>query len=100
MEYDFKRPERISADTGVLKEYEGRYTWEGNPDSPGVDVFMCNGVLLLDDYALNELYPCGRDVFYCTKNPWEIKFIRDAGKLVTHVELRFLRQTVMLDKIE
>lgn len=100
MEYDFKRPEIISVDTSLLREYKGRYTWEGKPDNPGVDVFIMNGILILDDYAFNELYPIGRDVFYCTKNPWKIRFIRKENGQVVNVELCFLRQNVILNKLE
>lgn len=100
MEYDFKRPEIISVDTSLLGEYKGRYTWEGKPDNPGVDVFIMNGNLILDDYAFNELYPIGRDVFYCTKNPWEIRFIRKENGQVVNLELCFLRQKVILNKLD
>ena len=100
MEYNFLRPEMISIDSSLLREYTGRYTWEGKPDNPGVDVFIMNGILILDDYAFNELYPIGKDVFYCTKNPWEIRFIREENGQVDKVELCFLRRKVILNKLE
>ena len=99
-EYDFRRPERIFPDTLQYTDYTGRYTWLAEPDNPGVDVFIQEGILILDDYAFNELYPTSKDTFYCTKNPWEIRFFRNRSGKVESVELCFLRQNVILTKIE
>jgi ankyrin repeat protein len=99
MEYDFKRPEPISINKELYKEYIGRYTWEGAPEGLCIRIFIEGESLILDDYGLDKLYPIGEDEFYCSKNPWTLKFFRDHSGEVNCVELTFLRRSVIVNKV-
>ncbi len=99
MEYDFRRPDPIPVDQILYKDYIGRYTWEGAPEGLGIRIFMDGETLMLDDYGLDEIYPIGEDMFYCSQNPWTLKFLRDNSGEVDRVELTFLRRSVMVNKI-
>lgn len=99
MDYDFERPEQVIPDNIDINEYTGNFTWEGAPQGFYLTFFLENGILFLDDYSINELYPIGQDLFYCTKNPWQIKFTRDDKNVISRVELIFLRRIVTLIKI-
>jgi hypothetical protein len=97
--YDRARPKPIEAEVGSLKDYVGRYHWEGDEKNPGVDVFIRDALLVLDDNGLNIMDPIAPDTFYCRGNPWTVTFMRaDDGEVVC-VELVFLRQTVVLDRM-
>jgi len=100
MDYDFKRPEPVCIGSESLKQYTGRYTWEGAPEGFYITVFIDDSVLILDDYSLNELYPINKDTFYCTQNPWEVLFIRDSSGDISGVNLTFLRRKVSLIKMD
>jgi hypothetical protein len=97
--YDRPRPSPISSDKDLLDEYIGHYHWQGDKEAPGVDIFVKDGRLILDDNCLNIMDPIARDTFYCRRNPWRARFIRGTDGSVDQVELVFLRQTVVLDKI-
>jgi len=100
MEYDFHRPDPIPFDQKLYEDYIGRYTWEGAPEGLGTTVFLKDGSLMLDDYSLNELYPIGEDLFYCSQDPWTLKFHRDQSGVVDRVELFFLRRSVTVNKMK
>ena len=99
MEYDFKRPDPIPIDLKLFEEYIGRYTWEGATEGLGIRIFLDGETLMLDDYGLDELYPIGEDLFYCSQNPWTLKFYRNNSGEVDRVELTFLRRSVIVNKI-
>ncbi|MBN1268726.1 MAG: ankyrin repeat domain-containing protein [Kiritimatiellae bacterium] len=99
MDHDHGRPEPVPFD-GDLAEYAGWYTWQGDPEGHGVDVFLAGGRLFLDDNCLNELYPVSQDAFHCDRDPWRIEFLRDEAGAVDRVTLRFLRRDITLDKVE
>lgn len=98
MDYDKGRPEALQIDMD-LNDYVGNYTWKGAPDGFFVTMYIERETLFLDDYSINELYPIGKDIFYCTKNPWKIEFLRDTNKIVNGVKLYFIRQSVPLYKM-
>lgn len=100
MECEFIRPEPIVAKSDSCVDYVGRYTWKGDPDGPGVNVFLQGGRLMLDDYSLNELYAIDTDTFYCSQDPWRAEFHRGEGDAVEDVELFFLRRSVVLVRID
>jgi hypothetical protein len=98
MEYDFRRPDPTPLNANRYVDYVGRYSWQGKPEGPGVDIFIQENELLLDDNSINPIYPIGQDLFYCSHDPWEVKFLRsDAGE-IDRVELVFLRRSVVLEK--
>ena len=99
MDYDFNRPEQVFLDDIAIQEYTGNFTWKGAPEDFFVTFFLDNGKLILDDYCLNELYPIGEDVFYCSQDPWKIKFYRNSTGEIINVELFFLRQNVLLNRV-
>jgi hypothetical protein len=99
MEYDHRRPDPIAVDSGRYGELVGRYTWQGASDGPGVDIFLLDGELVLDDFSHNRIYPIADDTFYCTQNPWKLTFIRDDTGTVAGVELSFLRRNVLLQRL-
>ncbi len=99
MDYDFQRPELIPGDRINLELYTGNYSWDRVPERFYVTFYLDNGILFLDDYSINELYPIGQDLFYSTKNPWRVRFIRDDKNEVRCVELIFLQQSVTLKKM-
>jgi hypothetical protein len=86
-----ERPARISIDGDLLDDYIGAY-------GPFVSVLEEHGRLLLDDHSLNELYPIGKDTFFCDRDPWKAAFRRDERGEVDGVELFFLRRSVFVDK--
>jgi hypothetical protein len=99
MKYDFRRRNPVPLDAARYDEYAGRYNWQGTPGGIGVDVFVREGMLMLDDNCLNEIYPIGEDTFYCRQDPWEVRFFRSAAGAVDRVELVFLRRSVMLKRM-
>lgn len=99
MEYDFRRPDPIPFDQKLYKDYIGHYTWEGAPEGLGIRIFLDGETLMLDDYGLDELYPIGEDLFYCSQNPWTLQFFRNNRGEVDRVELTFLRRSVIVNKV-
>ena len=99
MAYDFRRPDPIPMDPGAYDEFVGFYTWHGAPEGLGVTIFLHEDGLMLDDNGLDRIYPIAEDTFYCSHNPWQVKFFRDETDVVHRVELTFLRRSVMLNKV-
>ncbi len=95
-DYRFKRPEPISIDSGAFGQYAGRYGL--GPDAV-VKVWEDDGKLFLMEFAPDEIYPVGRDAFYCVQEPWKVRFLRDDGGVVVGIELDFLRRTVRGEKL-
>ena len=100
MEYDFRRPDAVQMDSDLYEEYVGFFSWEGAPEDLGVKVFISDGSLILDDNCLNALYPIAKDTFYCSHDPWQVRFLRNQTGMINRVELTFLRRSVMLNKVE
>ncbi|HUS86790.1 MAG TPA: ankyrin repeat domain-containing protein [Bacteroidales bacterium] len=100
MEYDFCRPAPIKQDPGLLEDYIGRYTLNGDPVEIGIEIYREDNIIILDDNSLNELYPIGEDLFYCDQDPWTIRFYRNNSGAVERIELIFLRRNVLLYKIK
>ncbi|MFC1563532.1 ankyrin repeat domain-containing protein [candidate division KSB1 bacterium] len=98
LDYNFLvRPEPKDIDPAFFNEYVGVYSF-GN----GVaftKVWIENDVLWLEDYVGNELYPIGKDEFFCTRAPWKISFQRDNKGIVNKITLHFLRRDVSGEKM-
>jgi len=96
--YDRRRPDPIPMDVGRYGEYAGSYCWQGDPDGACVGVFVLGDELMLDDNSLNAIYPTGEDLFYCDRDPWEVRFLRNEAGDVDRVQLTFLRRSVLLHR--
>jgi hypothetical protein len=96
--YDHRRPDPIPMDVDLYAEYAGSYCWEGEPDGACVGIFVQGDELMLDDNSLNAIYPIGEDLFYCSHDPWDVRFLRNEAGEVDRVELTFLRRSVLLDR--
>jgi len=90
-DYAFERPQPVAITPSELDAYVGRYAL-----GPGAMVKVWNerGRLRLIEFAPDEIYPIGPDVFYCRQEPWEVRFFRDTNGAVKRIEIDFLRRTV------
>jgi nitrate/TMAO reductase-like tetraheme cytochrome c subunit len=87
----FERPAPVSLEPSRLEEYVGRYAL--GPEAT-VKVWQERGRLHLMEFAPDELYAIGADLFFCRQEPWRIRFLRGEDGHVDAIELRFLRRTV------
>ncbi len=91
-EKELKRPAAIKIQTAALDEYVGMYDLgEGSQ----AKVWLEDGTLRMREFAGDELYAIGRDLFFCRREPWMIHFLRDAVGRIESIELNNLRQTVV-----
>lgn len=58
-------------------------------------VYLLEGKLFLEDFALDEIYPIAVDQFYDYREPWKIRFFRNLGGDVDIIAVDFQRQTVI-----
>jgi hypothetical protein len=86
-----QRPVETAADLTQLEDYSGLYDM-GSGHS--VKIWLEEGRLRIRDFAPDDLYPIGRDRFYCRQEPWQVSFARDDGGSVSSIEIQFLRRTV------
>lgn len=96
-EYFQPRPEPIHLDPKEYHQYVGDYaTQEGFV----INIWRRDDRLYITDFSSDEMYPTGRDEFYCRHEPWSVKFFRDEAGEVMRLELSFLRRTLNCRKIE
>jgi hypothetical protein len=84
------RPQPVDIELS-LQDYVGLY-------DDYLPVWINEGKLYLQDYAVEELYPIGEDSFYTTRVPWKVVFLRDPKGKVDKVEIHFIRRTVTLER--
>jgi ankyrin repeat protein len=89
------RPDHVELDPAQLEEYAGEYLTDSDF---AFHIFVEDGVLHLVDFAVEELYSTGNDSFYCTREPWPVKFTRDENGAIGYVHVSFLRRTVTANK--
>jgi len=87
----FQRPVAIELAKDALDEYVGHYSL--GPDAV-VRVWKQDDRLHLREFAPDEIYPIGRDTFFCRREPWKVEFLRDDAGEVSGIRLHFLRRTV------
>jgi hypothetical protein len=85
------RPPEVAIDRTLLREYEGRYAL--GPEAV-VKVWEEDGRLRIIEFAPDDLYPIGEDLFYCRREPWKVAFLRDESGAVDRIEIDFLRRKV------
>ena len=96
-EYFQPRPEPTHLDPREHQQYVGDYaTQEGFV----IYVRQQDGRLYITDFSSDEIYPTGRDEFYCRHEPWSVTFFRDETGKISGLDLSFLRRTLHCRKID
>jgi hypothetical protein len=90
-DYEFLRPDPIELETTKLQEYVGRYALSPEVN---VKVWMENGRLHMAEFSPDEIYPIGKDTFYCAREPWKVTFLRNDAGTVDRIAIDFLRRKV------
>jgi hypothetical protein len=90
-DYAFTRPAAVELAADRLDQYVGHYDLG---HGFGFKVWLEDDGLHIREFAPDGLYPIGEDEFYCAREPWRVKFIRDDNGEITSVEVAFLRRTV------
>jgi hypothetical protein len=89
-EYFRPRP----AETGMAPEAYGAYLGHyAGEDGFRVEVWAKQDRIYITDFGFDEMYPTGKDEFFCRHEPWSVKFFRDGAGNVTEMELSFLRRS-------
>lgn len=96
-DYFRPRPDAIHLDPKEFSQYVGDYTTE---EGFVIKIWQRNGKLFITDFGHDEMYPTGRDTFYCRHEPWSVTFLRDAEGRVHRLDLAFLRRTLHCRKID
>ena len=96
-DYRFERPVQIPVTPDNLKDYVGIYNVGGNST---VRVFISDNKLMLEEYAIDELYPIAPDQFYDYREPWKIRFFRNINGNVDKIAIDFQRQTIVGKKVK
>jgi hypothetical protein len=65
----------------------------------GFDVWREGDRIRLMEFAPDELIPVAPDTFYAAREPWRAVFIRDEGGSVSALQVDFLRQTVVAERV-
>jgi len=87
----FLRPEPIPMDSTDMDVYVGRYAL--GPEAT-VKIWKEKGRLHLMEFAPDEIDLIGPDLFLCRREPWKVRFHRNASGGVESIEIDFLRRTV------
>ena len=97
LENIFSRPAPIVMDTGKYDDYVGKYSTERGFF---MSVWKKDGRLYFTDISYDEIYPIGKDIFYCRHEPWKVSFRRDETGEVVELEVAFLRRSHKLKKVK
>jgi hypothetical protein len=90
------RPEPIPITRRQSDQLVGRYDLGRGA---GFDVWREGDRVRLMEFAPDDLTPVGVDTFYAVREPWRAVFRRDAEGRVTALEVAFLRQTVVAERV-
>jgi len=90
-DYARVRPEEVEIARRLLDDYVGVYDLGEHAKAT---VWRVGSRLQFMEFAPDEIYPIGEDVFYCRQEPWKVEFSRDEEGAVAGVEIQFLRRTV------
>ena len=90
-DYARKRPEAVEIARRTLDDYIGGYDLGKHAKAT---VWRVGSRLHFMEFAPDEIYPIGEDVFYCRQEPWKVTFSRDDTGAVAGIEIQFLRRTV------
>lgn len=94
-EYFKPRPPEIAMTPEAYGEYLGHYAGE---EGFRVEVWEKQDRIYITDFGYDEMYPIGKDEFYCRHEPWKARFFRDDAGKVAEMELSFLRRSHRLVK--
>jgi hypothetical protein len=94
--YAMKRPAEYDIDPAGLDEYAGRYAVSPRVEA---EVWVEQDRLFMAEFGPNELYATGKDTFFCRREPWTVRFLRDREGGITRMEIDFLRRTVGGDRL-
>lgn len=89
------RPATIEIESAALADYVGLYDLGGGFS---IKVWLEDGGLRLREFAPDDLLPIGIDEFFCRREPWKVRFLRDEDGTITAIEVDFLRRTVRGEK--
>jgi hypothetical protein len=90
------RPEPIRITRRQSDQLVGRYDLGGGF---GFDVWREGDRVRLMEFAPDDLIPVGVDTFYSAREPWRAVFHRNEEGRVTKLEVAFLRQTVVAERV-
>ncbi len=96
-DYLFEKPLQIDFNSGLLSQYVGNYNVSHNEVIP---ITLNNGKLFMEDFAVDEIYPIGVDVFFHSKEPWKLRFYRNANFEVDRVVIEVQRNTIVGKKVK
>ncbi|MCP4706275.1 MAG: PDZ domain-containing protein [candidate division Zixibacteria bacterium] len=91
------RPKSVEVELSKLEKYAGKFSIENESIS---NVWIEEGKLWVERYALHPTYPIGVDSFYCEKQPWTISFSRNEDNEVDSIYFELLKQTVSGVKVD
>jgi hypothetical protein len=94
-DYELNRPLPIAAEAGRFDEYVGDYNIGGG----FLTVSLIEGKLAFEDFAVDEIYPIGRDIFYHSCEPWKIRFYRNMHGVVDRIAVEVQRGTLVGKKV-
>jgi hypothetical protein len=97
VDYFRSRPESIHLDPQELSRYVGDYATE---EGFVIRIWQRDGKLHITDFGHDEMYPIGKDEFYCVHEPWSVTFFRNDAGRVHKMDLAFLRRTLRCRRIE
>lgn len=86
-----ERPQEVEIARRRLDDYVGEYDLG---EHARATVWRVGSRLHFMEFAPDELYPIGEDVFYCRQEPWKVEFSRDEEGKVAGIEIKYLRRTV------
>jgi len=96
-EYILQRPSSIEMNNGHFVEYVGDY----NMGTAGLTSFMMkNGQLMMEDFAVDAIYPIAFDIFYHSREPWMIRFYRNYEGAIDKVVIDVQRSTMIGKKVQ
>ena len=90
------RPEAVEIDPNALAEYQGVFDLGGGFS---IKVWREGNLLRIREFAPDDLYPIGTDVFFCRREPWRVTLHRNEDGEIARIQVDFLRRTVHGDKI-
>jgi hypothetical protein len=96
-EYATQRPAPIEIKNKNLEQYVGDY----NMGPAGfIPITMENEQLMMEDFAVDPIYPIAFDEFYHSREPWRVRFYRNVNGEVDKVVIDVQRNTMVGKKVK
>jgi ankyrin repeat protein len=90
------RPSSVAISRRQADELVGHYDLG---DGFGFDVWREGDRIRLREFAPDDLLPVAPDTFYAAREPWRAVFIRGGDGVVDRLQVDFLRQTVVAERV-